>query len=119
MTIILCFLFLPSFAQDRGFIKMFPGNDSVTYLTNSRLVKGLAFYHDLAQDTSNAIFYIENYKYSDVKVFPAKIKVMNAKLCFDDYKSNPGDFIFTMDSKSEIIFYYHLRESELMDAKFN
>lgn len=118
-TIILCFFYVQSFAQDMAYIKTFPGNNNTTYLTNSRKIKGLTFYHAIAADTLNAVFYIENYKYSDVKVFADKIKVMNAKICLHGYKSRPGDFIFTMDSEVGIIFYYHIQEKDLMNEKFN
>ena len=119
ITIILCFFCMQSFSQNIGFIRTFPGNNSVTYFTNSRLVKGLSFYHALAADTANTVFYIENYKYSDIQIFDEKIKAMKAKLCMPGYKSNPGDFIFTMDSESDIIFYYHVRAEDLLDPKFN
>ena len=119
ITILLCVFCLQGFAQHTGFYRTFPGNDSVTYFTNSKMVKGLTFYHELAKDTANAIFYIENYKYSDLKISLEKIKIMNAKLCLPGYKSKPGDLIFTMDSESEIIFYYHMHEQDLLDVKIN
>ena len=118
-TIILCFFCVQSFAQKMFYVKAFPGNDKNYYDTNSKKIGGLVFCHAIAADTVNAVFYIENYKYSDVKVFPEKIKVMNAKLCLAGYKSNPGDFIFTMDSEQDIIFFYHLNKKEYEDAKHN
>lgn len=111
-TIILCFFCVQSFAQKMFYVKSFPGNDKNFYYTNSKKIRGLVFCHTIAADTVNAVFYIENYKYSDVKIIPQKIKVMNAKLCLPGYKSKAGDFIFTMDSDQDIIFYYHLKRGK-------
>ncbi|HVA98051.1 MAG TPA: hypothetical protein VNG53_04075 [Bacteroidia bacterium] len=110
---------MQSFAQDIAYIKTFPGNNNTTYFTNSRKVHGLTFYHAIAADTLNAVFYIENYKYSDIKIFKEKMKAMKAKLCMPGYRSKPGDFIFTMDSEVDIIFYYHVRKEDLLDPKFD
>ena len=119
ITILLCVFCLKGFAQDTGFYKTFPGNDSVTYFTNSKILKGLTFYHKLAKDTANAIFYVDDYRYSDLKISPEKIKIMNARPCLEGFKSKPGDLIFTMDGDSEIIFYYHMHEEDLLDVKIN
>lgn len=116
-TFILCLICLQNYAQDQGYFKTFPGNESVLYLTNSNLVKGLSFFHKTAADTSNTVFYIEDFKYSDIQLFAEKIKVSNLKICIPNYKSNPGDFIFTFDNENEIIFYYHTRKEDLLKEK--
>ena len=68
------------------------------------MVKGLSFYHALAADTANTVFYIENYKYSDIQIFEEKIKAMKVKLCMPGYKSNPGDFILQWTAKATLSF---------------
>jgi hypothetical protein len=118
-TIILCMVYLQSYSQDTGYLITFPGNDSVVYLTNSQMVHGLSFYHALAKDTAYRVFYIEHFKYSDIHTAPDKIMAMKAKLCLPGYKSQPGDFIFSIDSQTDFIFYYHLNKEDAKRVNFD
>jgi hypothetical protein len=118
-TIILCMFCLESYSQNTGYLITFPGNDSVVYLTNSRVAHGLSFFHALAKDTANGVFYIENFKYSDIHTSPDKIRAMKAKFCLPGYKSKPGDLIFSMDSETDFIYYYHLNKEDAKRVNFD
>jgi len=96
-----------AFSQQQFFLKKFPANNNTTYITNSPTVRGIVFFYRNAADTNKAVFYIENFKQSDIKLFAEKGKLYNSKICFNNYKSSPGDFIYSFDSDGEIIYFYH------------
>jgi hypothetical protein len=116
---LLCFTCIAGFAQDQIFIKEFPGNEDVVYITHSSKVKGLVFRYNIAADTNKTVFYIPDFKQSDIRLIEQKINIHEAKLCPNNYKSKPGDFIFSFTSKNEMIYFYHRREMESPNSKFN
>jgi len=114
-----CLTCFAGFAQDQTYIKEFPGNEEVIYITHSSKVKGLVFRYNIASDTNKAVFYIPDFKQSDIRLIEKKLKLYDAKICSNDYKSKPGDFIFSFTSKNEIIYFYHRREMDSPHSKFN
>ena len=117
--ILLCFTCIAGFTQNQTFIKEFPGNEDVIYITHSSKVKGLVFRYNIAADTNKTVFYISDFKQADIRLIEKKLKLYDAKICSNDYKSKPGDFIFSFTSKNEMIYFYHRREIDSPHSKFN
>jgi hypothetical protein len=70
-TLITAFFFFliisnAAFAQQQFFLKKFPANDNITYITNLPTVKGIVFFYEKAADTSKPVFYIQDFKQSDI-----------------------------------------------------
>ena len=114
-----CLTCFAGFVQNQTFIKEFPGNENVIYITHSSKVKGLVFRYNIASDTNKVVFYIPDFKQSDIRLIEQKLKIHEAKICPNDYKSKPGDFIFSFTSKNEMIYFYHRREIDSPHSKFN
>jgi hypothetical protein len=97
------------FAQRGGnlYLKTFPGNMGAIYSTNISQVGGLTFTYRTPSDTNNMVYYIENFKPEDIKVFQDKIKLYSSMLCLPGYKSKIGDFIYSFTSENEILYFYH------------
>ena len=115
LLIVIFFLLIISHetsAQQQFFLKKFPANNNITYITNSPTVKGIVFFYEVAADTSKPVFYISDFKQSDIQFFAEKAKVYNSKICFPNYQSSPGDFIYSITSEGEIIYFYHPRPAE-------
>jgi len=116
LIILFCCTTGTAFAQEQQFfLKKFLLNNSTRYITNSPTVRGIVFFYRNAADTNKAVFYIENFKQSDIKFFSEKAKLYNSKICFNNYKSSPGDFIYSFDSDGELIYFYHPKP----ESKFN
>lgn len=107
LIILLCFTCVAAFSQQQFYLKKFPANNSTRYITNSPTVRGIVLFYRNAADTNKTVLYIENFKQSDIKFFAEKVKFYNSKICLPNYKSNPGDFIYSFDSDGEIIYFYH------------
>lgn len=105
----ICLLVISNVAhsQQQFYLKKFPANNSTTYFTNSPTTKGIVFFYENPADTSNPVFYVPDFKLSDIQTFKEKHAISNSKLCFPNYKSQPGDFIYSITSEGEIIFFYH------------
>jgi len=116
---LLCFTCIAGFTQNQTFIKEFPGNEDVVYITHSSKVKGLVFRYNITSDTNKTVFYIPDFKQADIRLIEKKLKIHEAKICPNDYKSKPGDFIFSFTSKNEMIYFYHRREMDSPHSKFN
>ena len=116
-TLIIFFLYLQNVVQGQSYVKSFHGNDSAIYVTNTNVTSGLNFVYENAADTNKTIYYIENFKHSDLKNVPDKIILENAKICRGNYKSKVGDFIFSFDSKNEFIYFFHKANRSSMHDK--
>ena len=116
LILLLCFTCVAAFSQQQFYLIKFPANNSTRYITTSPSVRGIVFFYETASDTSKAVMYIPNFKQSDIQSFGEKTTFYNAKLCFNNYKSSPGDFIYSITSEGEIIYFYHPRPAE---TKFN
>ena len=107
LIILFCCTTDAAFAQEQQFfLKKFPVNNSTRYITNSPTVRGIVFFYRNAADTNKAVFYIENFKQSDIKFFAEKVKFSNSKICFNNYKSSPGEFIYSFHSDGKLIYFY-------------
>jgi len=62
--------------------------------------------------------YVPNFKQSDIQLSAEKIKVYNSKICFPNYVSQSGDFIYSFPSEGGIIYFYHPRPGEQPAEKF-
>jgi len=112
------FMSVTAFSQQQFFLKKFPLNNSTRYITNSPTVRGIVFFYQTASDTSKAVFYIPDFKRSDIRFFAEKIKINNSKLCFSNYVSQPGDFVYSFPSEGGIIYFYHPRPGEQPAEQF-
>jgi hypothetical protein len=115
LIIFLCLTGFSAFSQQQFFLKKFPANNSTRYITNSPTVRGIVFFYKTASDTSKAVMYIPNFKQSDIQSFGEKTTFYNAKLCFNNYKSSPGDFIYSFPSEGGIIYFYHPKPESKFD----
>lgn len=119
LIILFCCTSATAFSQQQFFLKKFPANNNTTYITNSPTVRGIVFFYQTASDTSKPVFYIENFKQSDIQFFSGKARLYNAKICMNNYVSQPGDFIYSITSEGEIIYFYHPRRKGLPGEKIN
>ncbi|HEY5371069.1 MAG TPA: hypothetical protein VIJ75_18960 [Hanamia sp.] len=77
LIILFCCTTGAAFAQEQQFfLKKFPANNNTTYITNSPTVRGIVFFYRNAADTNKAVFYIENFKQTDIKIFCGKSEVL-------------------------------------------
>ena len=116
--VLFCCTSFAAFSQ-QFYLKKFPLNNTTRYITNSPTVRGIVFFYQTASDTSKAVFYIENFKQSDLKIFTGKVQLNNGKICMNNYVSKPGDFIYSVTSEGEIIYFYHPRPREFPGEKIN
>ncbi len=119
LIILFCITGFSAFSQQQFFLKKFPLNNSTRYITNSPTVKGIVFFYQTPADTNNFVLYVPNFKRSDIQFFTDKIKVYNSKICFPDYVSQPGDFVYSFPSEGGIIYFYHPRPGEQPDEIYN
>ena len=119
IIVLLCLISFAAFSQQQFFLKKYPLNNSTRYITNSPTVSGIVFFYQTASDTSKPVFYIENFKQSDIQFFSGKVQLYNTKICMNNYVSQPGDFIYSITSEGEIIYFYHPRRKELPGEKIN
>jgi hypothetical protein len=107
----ICLLFVArtSFAQQQFYIKSYPANKYKHYITNSPTATGIVFFFENPADTSKPAFYIPDFKEVDIKFFKEKVNLYNAKICFNNYDSKPGDFIFSFTSDGDIIYFFDKR----------
>lgn len=107
----ICLLFVAhiSLAQQRFYIKSYDANKYKHYITNSPTTTGVVFLFENAADTSKPAFYIPDFKQEDIQFFKEKATLYHAKICFNNYDSKPGDFIFSFNSKGDIIYFFDKR----------
>ena len=74
-------------------------NENINYSTGSGTSKGLVFHYNKASDTSQTVFYIPNFRLADIQFFSKNVKLNDSKICFINYISNPGDFIYPFTSE--------------------
>ena len=96
-------------AQQQFYLKKFPANNNNSYITNSPTIKGIVFFYENPKDTNKAVFYIPDFKQSDIKNFEKKQTLYNARICFPNYKSKAGDFIFSTTSGGKFYYFYDNR----------
>jgi len=72
LIILFCCTSVAALSQQQFFLKKFPANNNTTYITNSPTVRGIVFFYRNAADTNKAVFYIENFKQSDIKILRKK-----------------------------------------------
>jgi hypothetical protein len=120
LMIIVCSLSCVSgMAQEKLFIKKYPGNENAVYITNSNVINGLAFIYQTAADTSKSVFFIEHFKPADIEFIEQKLHLHNAKICFENYKSKRGDFIYTFTSEHKLIYFFHKENKDSTPNKYN
>jgi len=119
IIVLLCLTSFAAFSQQQFFLKKYPLNNTTRYITNSPTVSGIVFFYQTASDTSKPVFYIENFKQSDIQLFSGNVQLYNTKICMNNYVSQPGDFIYSITSEGDIIYFYHPRRKELPGEKIN
>ncbi|MGN6802385.1 MAG: hypothetical protein ACTHJN_10790 [Ginsengibacter sp.] len=102
-------------AQQQFYLKKFPANNNNSYITNSPTIKGIVFFYENPKDTTKPVFYIPDFKQSDIKNFEKKQTLYNAKICFPNYKSKPGDFIFSTTSDGKFYYFYDNRPQDKLN----
>ncbi|MGN6247364.1 MAG: hypothetical protein ACTHNG_03350 [Ginsengibacter sp.] len=100
------------------YLKKFPANNKTRYITNSPTVRGIVFFYDIPSDTNNVVLYIPDFKKSNINLSKDKLTMYRSKICFVNYKSEPGDFIYSFKSNGDMIYFYHPRPGEQPAEKF-
>jgi hypothetical protein len=123
MKIIFLTLFLfasvAGFSQTRVYPKKFNANPDGIYVTNSTSNPDLSFLYKTAEDTSRITYLIEKFSPNDLVHAGEKLQFYNVKLCLPNYQTKLHDFIFSITSESEIIYFFHISDKYYPPVKTN
>ena len=107
LIIFFCFTGFSALSQHQLYAKKFNGNKNAIYITNSTSKNDLAFLYSTPEDTSRAIYLIQNFKAADIELIDQKLRMYDVKILPANYVTQKGDLVYTVTSQNLFIYFYH------------